>query len=155
MEYTECRTFAESLVERAKNTMKADGHLIPILFAIDQAGHMKTVQLKGGPNVEIADLARAAVKEEHAYAAVVAIAIAKLIALGEERSHPGSGLSDVTIDAVYFFLLPANSIGVFFMTILCMDRDTPRRIKTARYVLSALHAVASPTVIFVLLVMVS
>ena len=90
-----------------------------------------------------------------AYAAVVAIAIAKLIALGEERSHPGSGLSDVTIDAVYFFLLPANSIGVFFMTILCMDRDTPRRIKTARYVLSALHAVASPTVIFVLLVMVS
>jgi hypothetical protein len=72
MDYTECHTFAASLVERAKNTMKADGHLIPILFAIDQAGHMKTVQLKGGPNVEIADLARAAVKEEHAYAAVVA-----------------------------------------------------------------------------------
>lgn len=86
-----------------------------------------------------------------AYAAAVAVAITRLIALGEERSHPGSGLSEITIDAIYIFLLPAHSVGVFMMTVLCMDMDSPRRIRTARYILSGLLAASPLIVIFILL----
>ncbi len=72
MEYTECRTFAADVVDRAKSTMKADGCLRPILFAFNAEGKMQVVHLQGPPEAEIADIARAAVKEVGAYAAVVA-----------------------------------------------------------------------------------
>ncbi len=86
-----------------------------------------------------------------AYAAAVAVAITQLIAMGEERSHSGAFLSEITIDAIYLLLLPPHSVGVFMMTVLCMDRDSPRRIRTARYILSGLLAASPLLVIFILL----
>lgn len=72
MKYTECRTFGESIVERAKNTMKADGFLSPILFAFDEQGKVKSVHLQSDRERDIADIAKEVVKREGAYAAVVA-----------------------------------------------------------------------------------
>lgn len=86
-----------------------------------------------------------------AYAAAVAVAIIRLIALGEERSHTGSIISEITVDAIYILLLPPHAVGVFMMTVLCMDRDIPRRIRTARYILSGLLAASPLLVISILL----
>jgi hypothetical protein len=72
MEYTKCRSAAEEIIERAKDTLKKDGFLKPLLFAMHQDGKIQCVHLFGKPEEEVADLARAAVKSTNAFAAVVA-----------------------------------------------------------------------------------